>query len=78
MKIMYRNNMMMNKVNPMRINDNLMDGLIKIKIRIKNNSKELLWKIKGFKILLIILILADLYHIIILILLFIIFYSINI
>ena len=39
---MYRNNMMMNKVNPMRINDNLMDGPIKIKIRMKNNSKELL------------------------------------
>jgi hypothetical protein len=42
MKIMYRNNMMMNKVNQMRINDNLMDGPIKIKIRMKNNSKELL------------------------------------
>ena len=72
MEIMYRNNMM-NKVNQMRINDNLMEEQIRIKIKNNNNnnSKELLiWKIKGFKILLIILILTDLYHVIILILLY--------
>lgn len=41
MEIMYRNNMM-NKVNQMRINDNLMEEQIRIKIKNNNNSKELL------------------------------------
>jgi hypothetical protein len=52
-----RNNLIMNKANQIKTNNNL----IKDKIKNNNNNKLSILKIKNFKNLLIILILTDLY-----------------